>query len=39
MLLFERLILPLSDDGRRVSHLAGLVTFDEISNDSSRIIE
>jgi signal transduction histidine kinase len=30
MILFERLILPLSDDGERVSHLLGLITFDEI---------
>ncbi|MGA7803832.1 ATP-binding protein [Bradyrhizobium sp.] len=30
MILFERLILPLSDDGERVSHLLGLITFDDI---------
>jgi len=36
MLLFERLILPLSDDGQRVSHLAGVVTFDEIQNYPDR---
>ncbi|ABE40561.1 sensory box histidine kinase/response regulator [Rhodopseudomonas palustris BisB5] len=36
MVLFERLVLPLSDDGERVSHLAGVITFDEIHNDSER---
>jgi PAS domain S-box-containing protein len=31
-LLFERLILPLSDDRVSVTHLVGLVTFSEISD-------
>lgn len=31
-LLFERLILPLSDDQANVTHLLGLVTFSEISD-------
>jgi signal transduction histidine kinase len=30
MVLFERLVLPLSDDGERVTHLFGLITFDAI---------
>jgi CheY-like chemotaxis protein len=30
VMLFERLIMPLSEDGESVSHLFGLITFDEI---------
>ncbi len=33
MVLFERLILPLSDDGERVTHLFGLITFGAIGSN------
>ncbi|NLH80082.1 MAG: PAS domain-containing protein [Phyllobacteriaceae bacterium] len=30
IMLFERLLLPLSDDGERVTHLLGVALFDEV---------
>jgi signal transduction histidine kinase len=35
MLLFERLLLPLSDNKTTVTHLFGVATFDELENSNS----
>jgi signal transduction histidine kinase len=36
IVLFERLILPLSDDGENVTHFFGLITFDEIAGRNAE---